>query len=289
MAVIEGGGSTCRGLVYDLLQNRITESITLKDHPCNIYREPKLTLFSIRKMVSQLDVESCPLTLCLPGISHIENVAGLKQQLETDGFETISIASDAIAALLGAYDTLEDGQGIFIGGTGTIALGYAKGQFWRAGTPETEKACGPWIARKAWALSALDPDLRRIFGADQNSFQDTTDVNNHIMGLLAPAIFRAADSGNLAAASILQEAADSAANHMNCLKDFGITRFVLCGSVASRLQNRIPVATQSACGSGMDGALKLALSVYRDPRTLSFFTSLRRIEDNEERQIAISQ
>lgn len=264
-------------MLYDLSQNRASTPVILHDRPCNIARDRDLTLKSLKAMIVALGAEHCPLTLCLPGISHADNVSWLKQQLQADGFYAIHIASDAIAALLGAYKTLENGQGIFIGGTGVLALGYAHGQFWRAGTPDTEIACGPWIARKAWDLSANDPDLKRIFKSDP----DQTQEPSHKIARFAPAIFDTAAAGNHNARAILQQAAASITDHMNRLSQFGVTHFVLCGSVARALQSRITLPTQPAQGSGLDGALKLALAVYKNPAALGFLTDLRRIEEQE--------
>lgn len=277
IAVIEGGGSTCRGVLYDLHMNRASDPVILDKHPCNIARNRDMTLRSLLTMIELIRAKNCPLTLCLPGISNTANVSWLRDQLQTNSFDTIHIASDAIAALLGAYETLAEGQGIFIGGTGVIALGYAHGRLWRAVTTDTEIACGPWIVRKAWDLSASDPDLKRIFESEP----DIKNALPHQIARFAPAIFDAADTGNPHAQMILQQAADSAADYMNRLMVFGITQFVLCGSVACALQNRIPVRTGKAHGSGLDGALKLALSVHKNPAALGFFNNLRRIEDEE--------
>lgn len=285
LIVIEGGGSTCRGLTYDLIQNRATTPVILNNHPCNLYRDRDLTLKSLRVMLATLDAGKGSLTLCLPGASHTDNVIWLKDHLKVDGYDTVHVATDAIAALLGAFETLENGQGIFIGGTGSVALGYAQGTLWRHGTPETEKACGPWIARKAWATRLYDPELNHIF----ESSGDLTHAAPHAVAAFAPAIFEAASQGNQIAESILQEAARSATAHMTRMQDFGITRFILCGSVACALQSRIGITTESPRGTGLDGALKLALSVYKNPETLSLFTNLRRIEDEEQKQKAVNQ
>lgn len=284
LTVIEGGGSTCRGLTYDLMQNRASTPLILDNHPCNLSRDRDLTLQSLRTMIGKLGATQTKLTpkliLCLPGISHVENASWLKTRLQTDGHDTVHLASDAIAALLGAFETLQDGQGIFIGGTGSMALGYNNGQFWRIGTPESEKACGPWIARKACEAGKHDPELKRIFAPEE----DPIHAPHHVIAAYTPAIFEAARQGNQVAEAILQEAAASAVDHMTQLHDFGVRDFVLCGSVARALQTRIAINTSTALGTGLDGALKLALFVHKNPETLSLFTNLRRIEDDEPEQ-----
>lgn len=287
--MIEGGGSTCRGLIYDLTQNRVKGPLILHSHPCNLHRDRDLTLRNIKIMLETLDVTggaaSGPLTLCLPGMSNAENVMWLKAALHNTGYDTIHMATDAIAALLGAFPTHEDGQGILIGGTGSIALGYAGNQLWRVGTSETEKACGPWIARQAWEQSKHDPELNRIFG----SGEDLTHAPHHVIAGYTPGVFQAARAGNRRAEDILQEAAESAAAFMTQLQQVGVKRFALCGSVARALQTRIPLPTENPQGDGVDGALRLALSVYKNPQALSLFTNIRRIEDEEQGQRAAGQ
>lgn len=284
LIVIEGGGSTCRGMTYDLTQDRASTALILDGHPCNLSRDRDLTLQNLRTMIghlkSQDETQSESLTLCLPGVSHAENADWLKSQLQADGHDTVHLASDAIAALLGAFETLQDGQGIFIGGTGSMALGYGNGQFWRIGTPESEKACGPWIARKAWEAGKHDPELKHIFAPDE----DLTHAPHHVIAAYTPAIFEAARQGNQVAEAILQEAAVSALDHMTRMRNFGVRDFVLCGSVARALHTRVGLHTRAAHGTGVDGALKLALSVHNNPQTLSLFTNLRRIEDEEPEQ-----
>ena len=285
LTVIEGGGSTCRGLIYDLTQNQVKGPLVLHSHPYNLHRDRDLSLRNIKVMLDTLGAGYDPLTLCLPGVSNTHNAEWLKTQLQNIGYGTLHMASDAIAALLGAYPSHEEGQGIFIGGTGAVALGYAEGQLWKAGTPETERACGPWIAHQAWLRSGSDPDLKSIF----ESSGDLTYAPHHIIATHAPAVFRLAKTGNLEAETILQEAADSAADFMTRLQQVGVSRFVLCGSVARALQSRIRFQTETPQGDGVDGALRLALSVYKNPQALSHFTNIRRIEDIEQGQRAASQ
>jgi|GEM_PF-5330679 len=288
ITVIEGGGSTCRGLIYDLTQNRIKGPLVLHSHPCNLHRDRDLTLRNLKVMLDTLGAGYDPLTLCLPGVSNTENADWLKAELRSAGYDTIHLASDAIAALLGAYPSHKDGQGIFIGGTGAVALGYAGGQLWKAGTPETEKACGPWIAHQAWIQSGSDPDLKRIFGAGQDLTPDLGNAPHHIIAAHTPAVFQLAKAGNQRAEAILQEAADSATDFMTRMQQVGVNRFVLCGSVAKALQSRIRFQTETPQGDGVDGALRVALSVYKSPEALSLFTNIRRIEDEEQGIRAVS-
>ena len=293
LTVIEGGGSTCRGLVYDLTQARIKGPLILHSHPCNLHRDRDLTLQSIETMLDTLEADKSPLMLCLPGVSNADNVQWLKAALKTSGYDTVNIATDAIAALLGAYAALEEGQGIFIGGTGSMALGYAGGQFWRLGTAETERACGPWIARQAWEIRESDPAIARIFESQEalppHLASNLNHAPHHILASYTPAIFALAQSGNTTAEAILHEAAFSADEQMNRMRAFGIQRFVLCGSVAQALQSRMKTVTEKAQGDGIDGALRLALSVHKTPSALSIFTNLRRIEDEQEQELKVAQ
>lgn len=293
LTVIEGGGSTCRGLIYDLSKNRIKGPLILHSHPCNLHRDRDLTLKNIETMLDTLEADKSPLMLCLPGVSNTDNVQWLKAALKASGHDRVSIATDAIAALLGAYPALEEGQGIFIGGTGSMALGYAQGQFWRLGSPETERACGPWIARQAWGAREHDPDIARIFES-QDALPPSLASNlnhapHHILASYAPAIFKLAQAGNITAESILQEAAHAADEQMNHLRAFGIQRFVLCGSIAQALQSRMATVAEKSQGDGIDGALRLALSVYKNPAALSIFTDLRRIEDERKPDLKAAQ
>ncbi len=293
LIVIEGGGSTCRGLIYDLTQNRIKGPLVLHSHPCNLHRDRDLTLQNIETMLDTLEADKSPLMLCLPGVSNADNVQWLKAALKTSGYDTVNIATDAIAALLGAYPSLEEGQGIFIGGTGSMALGYAQGQLWRLGTPETERACGPWIAAQAWEARENDPAIARIFESQESLpphlASNLNHAPHHILASYAPAVFKLAQAGNQTAETILREAAKAADEQMNRMRAFGINRFVLCGSVAQALQSRMATATEKAQGDGIDGALRLALSVYKTPSALSIFTNLRRIEDEQEPGIKVAQ
>lgn len=287
LIVIEGGGSTCRGLTYDLVQNRIKGPLIMHGHPCNLHRDRDLTLYNIEHMLDTLEAgalsSAAPLTLCLPGISNTDNVQWLKAALKTSGFDTVQVASDAVAALLGAYPTLQEGQGIFIGGTGSMALGYAQGQLWRLGTPETERACGSWIARRAWELRENDPALHALF--EQQAALSPLIAGNmnhapyHILASYAPAIFKLAGQGHAGAEAILQEAAAAADTQMHQMRTIGITQFVLCGSVAQALAPRLKTKTTRGQGDGVDGALRLALSVLRAPAMLDLYTTMRCLED----------
>lgn len=286
LIVIEGGGSTCRGLLYDMTHKRIKGPLIMHGHACNLHRDREGTLNNIEHMLDTLEASPAhnnPLTLCLPGISNDENVQWLKAALKTGGYHKVHITSDAAAALLGAYPSLEDGQGIFIGGTGSMGLGYAQGRLWRLGTPETERACGSWIARTAWAQRAGDAALIALFEQQQSLSPAIAGNMNHapyhIMASYAPAIFKLAAQGHARAQDILQQAADAADTQMNQMRAFGIDQFVLCGSVAQALAPRMKTKTRKAHGDGIDGALRLALSLHTAPQLLDLYTNLRRIED----------
>lgn len=293
LLVIEGGGSTCRGLVYDMVQNRIKGPLIMHGHPCNLHRDRDLTLQNIEQMLDTLEAPAAPLTLCLPGISNTENVQWLKAALRASGYHTVHIASDAVAALLGAYPALEEGQGIFIGGTGSMALGYAGGQLWRLGTPESERACGRWIAARALELRETDPDIQALF-ARQETLPPLIAGNlnhapQHILASYTPALFKLASRGHKGVEAILQEAADTADTQMNQMRSYGIEKFVLCGSVAQALAPRLKTATLKGQGDGVDGALRLALSVHKAPALLNLYTQLRRIEDAAPPAIQVAQ
>ena len=283
LTVIEGGGSTCRGLVYDMVQNRIKGPLIMHSHPCNVHRDRDLTLHNIEQMLDTLEADKSPLTLCLPGISNLENVQWLKAALKTAGYDTVHVASDAAAALLGAYPALAEGQGIFIGGTGSMALGYTGGEFLRLGTPETERACGRWIAARAWEMREDDAALKALFETQETlPPQIAGNMNHaptHILASYTPAIFKLAANGHAGAESILQEAACAADAQMNQMRAFGIEQFVLCGAVAQALAPRLKTPSVKGQGDGVDGALRLALSVHKAPQMLALYTTLRPIDD----------
>lgn len=293
LVVVEGGGSTCRGLIYDLTQNRVKGPLILHGHPCNLHRDRDLTLKNIEIMLDTLEADKSPLTLCLPGVSNEDNVQWLKAALKAAGHDTVNVAADAIAALLGAYPSLEEGQGVFIGGTGSLVLGYAQGRFWRLGTPETERACGIWIAQQAWESREGDAQMQRIFESQEALppaiASNLNHAPHHILASYAPAVFRLAATGHRRAAAILREAAEAADEQMNRMRACGINRFVLCGAVAKALQPLMTTPVENAQGDSVDGALRLALSVYKTPSALSVFTDLRRVEDGQEQELKAAQ
>lgn len=276
LTVIEGGGSTCRGVRYNLSQHRIEERLILDQHPCNLHRDRDLTAASLTTMLTQLHSLPGPLVLCLPGVSHQDNVNWLQTRLQTQGWGPVYILSDAVAGLWGAFETHSAGQGVFIGGTGAIALGDDGQQLWRSGIADEERACGPWIASEALKHMAHDPQLS-VFMAKDSSLAV---AERHQLARLAPAVFTAARHGNVTALAILQEAAAAIDLHLTRLMDYGIHDFALCGSVARALRPWVTTPTQLACNDGLAGALLLGLSVYNNPPLLLRLTDLRRIEDH---------
>lgn len=277
LTVIEGGGSTCRGLRYDLRQNRVDRRLILDQHPCNLHRNRAQTEASILTMLGRIGTAGDKLFLCLPGVSNHENAAWLTTRLSGHGWGPVYIVSDAVAALWGAFETPVAGQGIFIGGTGCIALGYDGRHLWRAGSPETEIACGPWLAEAAMRRAAHDPQLASFIGQTPPGPAE----ERHEQALRAPQVFAAAAAGNKTAQELLQEAAGSIDAHLAQLKLCGVHDFALCGSIAQALRPWVKTPTRIARASGLDGALALGLSVYKNPALLTQILDLRKIGEDQ--------
>ncbi|QQG36256.1 MAG: hypothetical protein HYS17_00230 [Micavibrio aeruginosavorus] len=274
LIVIEGGGSTCRGLRYDLGQGRIDQRLILDQHPCNLHRNRVRTEASILTMLGRIGDAGGPLFLSLPGVSNRENVVWLTAQLSQRGWGPVYIVSDAVAALWGAFEEPAPGQGVFIGGTGCIALGYDGHHLWRTGSPETEVACGPWLAAEALKRVPHDPQLALFMGQPPSDPAE----ERHQQALRAPRVFAAAAAGNKTAQELLQEAATSIDAHLAQLRPCGIHDFALCGSIAQALRPWVKTPTRIACANGLEGALALGLSVYNNPGMLHWLCDLRKIE-----------
>ncbi len=88
---------------------------------------------------------------------------------------------------------------IFIGSTGSMALGYAGGQLWRFSMPETERACGRWIAARALELRDTAPEIQALFTRQETLppliAENLNHAPQHILASDTPALYNGNDCG----------------------------------------------------------------------------------------------
>ena len=190
------------------------------------------------------------------------------------GFKPLLLDTDSFTAVVGAHA----GQPglVLIAGTGSVAEAwYANGTRRIAGGwgfPVGDEGSGAWLGLQAVRLAQQALDGRAPRGpladavcAATGRDADTmlawcAQANQTRYASLAPLVFEheAADSR---AAALLQSAVSALAELANALDPTGALPVVCSGSIARRLQPRLPATLRARCtepaGDAADGALHL--------------------------------
>jgi glucosamine kinase len=190
-------------------------------------------------------------------------------------FSSVSVASDAVAACLGAHDG-QDGA-ILILGTGSQGLAIVGGQATAIGGwgfALGDDGSGAILGRAAIRAALLSHDglapssaltgalLSRFHGDPGEAVVWARSATPRDYGGFAPLIFEHARSGDAVARGLIAESAASVATMLERLASLGAHRIALMGGLAEPI--RPFLATSSAAllvvprGDALDGALALA-------------------------------
>jgi N-acetylglucosamine kinase-like BadF-type ATPase len=294
IAAIESGGSHCRGILYDRKKGIVADQVILRQ-PANIFSDRGAALLAIQKILDGFGAlpQGTHLTLCLAGTEDPRNVDWLEKHLKWTG--DVYITSDVIAGFFGAFQGLEKGCGMFIGGTGNIAIGYDGGDGFLCiggGGDEKELCCGYSIGWHALA----SPEL-----ADNEQFKKICAEISHVNKLkvldlsspkyaisqLAPHVFELAET-SADAQRIINRAVDGGFHYLEQLYKHGIKKFGLIGGVAHRIQSllRLRIAKHglnitlfpASDTDGLMGALNVAGLLEKDASLLNILNKRRMIE-----------
>ncbi len=194
------------------------------------------------------------------------------------GLGALALASDAHTALLGAH---AGAPGAVVAvGTGSVGRAlYANGRCASVGGwgfPAGDEGGGAWLGMRAasHAQQALDGRVRggalaaavlAWAGGSAAALLDwCVAAGPSAFAQLAPLIFDA-EASDPVAAELLSQAVQAVVQMAEALDPKGALPLVLSGSIAQRLQPRLPAALLARCvapaGDACDGALRLIQSV----------------------------
>jgi len=200
------------------------------------------------------------------------------------GWAWVLLGGDGQAALIGAHG----GQpGVLLAaGTGSVAEALRADGSWASsggwGFPVGDEGSGGWLGLRAMALAqhALDgraaagPLVRavwaRVGGTPDALLAFCAGANQSAYAQLAPLVFDSAEGagGDPAAAALLGDAAQALEALVAPLDPTGRLPLALAGSVALRLQPRLPLALRVRCvtpqGDAIDGARAWLLSALAE-------------------------
>jgi glucosamine kinase len=234
-------------------------------------------LEAVRRAFAQADIATpawsdCALGAGLAGANHPGQAAGFLAA--NPGFDTLALDTDSFTALLGAHAG-RPGV-VLIAGTGSVA------EAWRPdgtrhlaggwGFPAGDEGSGAWLGLQAVRLaqqtldgrtpsSPLSEAVRQATGADTDALLAwCADARQTAFAALAPLVFTTEGSDPRAAA-LLQAAVDHLAELAHALDPAGELPVACSGSIARRLQARLPAPLRARCvepaGDAADGALHL--------------------------------
>ena len=200
------------------------------------------------------------------------------------GYACVALDTDACTLTLGAHP---DRPGIVVAaGTGSVGtVRHADGSIRLAGGwgfPIGDEGSGAWLGlhavRHAQAVldgrvpaDGLSQAVLKITGTTVAALQAwCATAGQHACAGLAPQVFEVAAQGDVAAAALLQAAADELAVLARALQPAGADGpIVLTGSVGERLRSRWPADLQALCveplGDSADGALHLIRAALAGP------------------------
>lgn len=190
------------------------------------------------------------------------------------GFAQVALDTDSFTALLGAHGGRHGV--VLLAGTGSAAEAWLPDGRRRLaggwGFPVGDEGSGAWLGLQAVGLAQRALDGRRTASALTDAICALTGRNANEMlawcaranqtayASLAPAVFASADIDPDAEA-LLQRAADALADLAHALDPAGALPVVCSGSIARRLQGRLPAELRQRCaepvGDAADGALHL--------------------------------
>jgi glucosamine kinase len=276
---IDGGGTNCRARLCAPSGTVLGEG---RAGPANIRLGLENSLAAVRQAtdlclhqagLSSRDLSRVAACLALAGASEPTDLAAAQTQKHPFGRTTIT--TDAHAACVGAHHG-RDG-GVIIAGTGSIGWAMLKGRHYRVGgwgLAVSDEGSGAWLGREAlrrvlWAQDGrmASTGLLRTLSAQ---FQD----NPHAIvrwaaaatprdfGSLAPRVVEHAESGDPAAAALMQ----SAAAHIDALAarliELGASRLSLAGGLSPAMTPWLSESTKARlvapAGDALDGAVQLA-------------------------------
>jgi glucosamine kinase len=219
-----------------------------------------------------LDWADCALGAGLAGANDAARAAQFAAT--QPGFAALALDTDGFTALLGAH---AGRHGVMlISGTGSVAEAWgADGQRRSAGGwgfPIGDEGSGAWLGQQAvrHAHRVLDgrdaagPLAGAVFAAIGDTAQATlawcAQAGQTAYGSLAPLVFEHADR-DAHAAAMIEGAANALAELARAVDPTSALPVACGGSVARRLQARLPAELRARCvepaGDAMDGALHL--------------------------------
>lgn len=277
----DGGGTGCRLIVANAHGQVLARA---SGGPANVTSNLDQALSSLGSALTdaagQLGLAAEDL---LTGVAHF-GLAGVQSARDASHvakafpFARISVTEDSTIAIAGA---LGDSDGVLIAlGTGTIIASQHKGQSKRIGgwgLQLSDDASGAWLGRALLAqilrandgmepFSPLSSGVFDDFGADPLALVGfAASAHPADYASLAPDIIAAAKAGDAVGTALMMQGAAYLARALEAL-GFG-TSDVLClsGGVGPHYAGYLPEPAQKAIvpakGSGLDGALRLALEI----------------------------
>lgn len=190
------------------------------------------------------------------------------------GFAHLALDTDSFTALLGAHGGRHGV--VLLAGTGSAAEAWLPDGSRRLaggwGFPVGDEGSGAWLGLQAVGMAQQALDGRRAASPLTDAVSASTGgtaeamlawcarANQTAYASLAPAVFASAGD-DPAADNLLQRAADALADLARALDPHGSLPVVCSGSIARRLQGRLPAALRQRCadpvGDAADGALHL--------------------------------
>lgn len=277
----DGGGTSCRLVIADG-EGRVLAQAT--GGPANVTSDFDLTIASLRaalmEAVAQLGLT---LTDVLGGVAHF-GLAGVQSKQDAARvaaefpFAKICVTEDRLIAIVGAIGAAD---GVLLGlGTGTIVAAQRNGQSRRIGgwgLQLSDDASGAWLGRLLLQrvllaqdgmepFSPLTMDCFDRFGREPRALvQFAVSACPVDYAGFAPDIVSAAHAGDRVGIALMQQGAAYLTRALDVLGFAPPDLLCLSGGVGPHYAPYLPSKVQDAIiapmGQGVDGALRLALTL----------------------------
>ncbi|KAA0011943.1 N-acetylglucosamine kinase [Billgrantia pellis] len=285
---VDGGGTHCRARLYDadgrVLGQGHAGSASLRFGVSHVWQQ---VLAATHEAVTAAGLPLASLSRVHAGLGlagAIDATTWREMAAYPTPFASVCVRSDAHTAVLGAYEGGEGG--ILIVGTGSCGMAHVDGRFSSVGGwgfPLSDHASGAWLGLQALreallcheglrAPSLLAERLLDEFGHEPARLAKwQTDARPRDFARFAPAVFEAADEGDILATALRRRAIDDATLLARGVLDLGVTRLCLVGGVGRALIPHLPTWLRQRLteplGDATQGAFLLARRLTVRERT----------------------
>lgn len=279
----DGGGSGCRVVVADAA-GRVLAQAT--GGPANVSSDFDLAIRSLTAALAEaMSKAELPVSALADAVAHfglagVQSAQAAKRVAAALPCPKARVTEDRVVAVAGALGG-DDGVLVAIG-TGTIIASSRGGRMMHVGgwgLQLSDQASGAWLGRGLLERVLLCHDGVEAFSdLTRDSFAERGSEAGELVRFAAsalpadyaryaPAVVRAAQARDVAGLDLMQRGADYVTRALAAVGFTPADALCLTGGVAPHYAPYLPAAVQAAIvpakGSGLDGALALALTAAK--------------------------